>query len=63
VFNATFNNNSAILWRSVLLVKEIRVPGEYHYSLQKCTKICTICKYFCWQQMFFILYYCTQTFW
>ena len=30
VFNATFNNISVILWRSVLLVKEIRVPGENH---------------------------------
>ena len=28
VFNATFNNISAILWRSVLLVEEIGVPGE-----------------------------------
>ena len=26
VFNATFNNISAISWRSVLLVEEIRVP-------------------------------------
>ena len=25
-FNATFNNISAILWRSVLLVEETRVP-------------------------------------
>jgi hypothetical protein len=25
-FNATFNNISAILWLSVLLVKETRVP-------------------------------------
>jgi hypothetical protein len=30
VFNATFNNISVILWRSVLLVKETRVPGENH---------------------------------
>ena len=30
VFNATFNNISAISWRSVLLVKEIMVPGENH---------------------------------
>ena len=30
VFNATFNNNSVISWRSVLLVEETRVPGEYH---------------------------------
>ena len=28
VFNVTFNNISAILWRSVLLVEETRVPGE-----------------------------------
>ena len=30
VFNATFNNISVILWRSVLLVKETRGPGENH---------------------------------
>jgi hypothetical protein len=30
VFNATFNNISGILWRSVLLVEETRVPGENH---------------------------------
>jgi hypothetical protein len=28
VFNATFNNISIILWRSVLLVDETGVPGE-----------------------------------
>ena len=28
VFNATFNNISAILWRSVLFVEEIRVPEK-----------------------------------
>ena len=28
VFNATFNNISAISWRSVLMVEETRVPGE-----------------------------------
>jgi hypothetical protein len=28
VFNASFSNISVILWRSVLLVEEIRVPGE-----------------------------------
>ena len=28
VFNATFNNISAISWRSVLLWEEIGVPGE-----------------------------------
>jgi hypothetical protein len=30
VFNAIFNNISAILWRSVLLVEETGVPGENH---------------------------------
>jgi hypothetical protein len=30
VFNATFNNISAILWQSVLLVEETRVPGKNH---------------------------------
>jgi hypothetical protein len=30
VFNATFNNISAISWWSVLLVEEIGVPGENH---------------------------------
>jgi hypothetical protein len=33
VFNATFNNISAISWRSVLLVKETGVPGENHRPL------------------------------
>jgi hypothetical protein len=28
VFNATFNNISVIWWQSVLLVGEIRVPGD-----------------------------------
>jgi hypothetical protein len=30
VLNATFNNISVILWRSVLFVEETRVPGEKH---------------------------------
>jgi hypothetical protein len=30
VFNATFNNISAISWRSVLLVEETGVPWENH---------------------------------
>ena len=30
VFNATFNNISAISWRSVLLVEDTGVPGENH---------------------------------
>jgi len=28
VFNATFSNISAILWRPVLVVEEAEVPGE-----------------------------------
>jgi len=28
VFNASFNNISAISWQSVLLVEETGVPGE-----------------------------------
>ena len=34
VFNATFNNISAILWRSVLLVEETRVPWENHRTAE-----------------------------
>jgi len=30
LFNVTFNNISVILWRSVLLVEETRVPEENH---------------------------------
>jgi hypothetical protein len=30
VFNATFNNISAISWRSVLLMEETGMPGENH---------------------------------
>jgi hypothetical protein len=30
VFNATFNNFSAISWQSVLLVEETGMPGENH---------------------------------
>jgi len=30
MFNATFNTISDISWRSVLLVEETGVPGEYH---------------------------------
>jgi hypothetical protein len=30
VLNATFDNISIILWRSVLLVEETGVPGENH---------------------------------
>jgi hypothetical protein len=30
MFNATFNNISAIFWRSVLLTEEIRIARENH---------------------------------
>jgi hypothetical protein len=30
VFNATFSNISAISWRPVLVVEEVRVPAENH---------------------------------
>jgi hypothetical protein len=30
LINATFNNISAVLWQSVLLVEETRVPRENH---------------------------------
>ena len=33
VFNATFNNISIILWWSVLLMEETRVPGENHWTV------------------------------
>ena len=38
VFNATFNIILAILWQSVLLVEETRVPGENHWPghIKKC---------------------------
>jgi len=35
VFNATFNNISALSWRSVLLVGETGVPGENHRATDK----------------------------
>ena len=34
VFNATFNNISVILWRSVLLVEETEVPRENHRPVE-----------------------------
>ena len=34
-FNACFNNISAILWGSGLLVEETRVPGENHRPVTK----------------------------
>ncbi len=42
VFNATFNNISVILWRSVLLVEETGVPGENHRSVTSHRQTCVI---------------------
>jgi hypothetical protein len=54
VFNATFNNISAISWRPVLVVEETGVPGEntghgqatdklYHLRLRvECTLFCNL---------------------
>jgi len=39
VFNATFNNISAISWWSVLLVEETGVPGENHDLSQVTDKL------------------------
>jgi len=40
VFNATFNNISVILWRSVLLVEENGVPGENHWPVASHWQTC-----------------------
>ena len=41
VFNATFNNISAIYrGLSLLLVEETRVPGENHRPVQLTDKLC-----------------------
>ena len=45
MFNATFNNISAISWRSVLLVEETRVPGENHIPPQVSDKLYHIMLY------------------
>ena len=45
VFNATFNNISAISWLSVLLVKETGVTGENHDLLQVTDKLYHIMLY------------------
>ena len=34
VFNTTFDNILVILWRSVLFVEEIGVPGENHRPVE-----------------------------
>jgi hypothetical protein len=45
VFNATFNNISLILWRSVLLVEKTGVPGENHNLSQVTDKLYQIMLY------------------
>jgi hypothetical protein len=42
VINATFNNISVILWRSVLLVKEKGVPEENHRPVTSHLKLCHV---------------------
>jgi hypothetical protein len=39
MFNATFNNISAILWRPVLLVEETEVTGDSHDLMQVTDKL------------------------
>jgi hypothetical protein len=39
VLNATFNNISVIVWRSVLLVEDTGVPGENHRPAQVTGKL------------------------
>ena len=39
VFNATFDNISVMLSRSVLLVEETGVPGENNSGIKKCKSI------------------------
>ena len=45
VFNAIFNNISAISWRYVLLVEETRVPWENHQLRQVTDKLYHIMLY------------------
>jgi hypothetical protein len=45
VFNATFNNISVILWRSVLLMEETGGPGENHRPAQVSDKLYHIMLY------------------
>ena len=44
-FNATFNNISVTLWRSVLLVEETGVPGENNRLTQVTDKFYHIILY------------------
>jgi hypothetical protein len=45
VFNATFNNISAISWQSVLLVEETGGPGENHQPITVTDKLYHIMLY------------------
>ena len=47
VFNATFNNISVISWRSLLLVKETRGPGDNHRPVASSKiSLSVSCQYF-----------------
>jgi len=45
VSNATFNNNSVISWRSILLVEETRVTGENKQPVDPVYKYNYTCRY------------------
>ena len=60
VFNVTFNNISAISWRSVLLVEETGVPGENHRGEEGANSLiissdCLI--YICWLYAYWTVYH------
>ena len=45
MFNPTFNNISAMLWQSVLLVEETRVPGSYQTTIFRHNVTARSCEY------------------
>ena len=56
VFNATFNNISALSWRSVLLMKETGVPGENHRPVAIHGKTLNISVDFCYCYLYIYVY-------
>ena len=53
VFNATFNNISAIPWRPVSLAEEIEVPGENHRPV---LCVCILCIHQFHQHNYFVVF-------